>query len=88
MPLIYNGIHGGSIDKASQSRFADYRHNFSNISSGRAVIIHYSLANFFQTRPLNKKVWHPACEGQRLTCGQSLRRDRSKSRLILLVSTC
>ena len=33
--------------KASQSRFADYRHHFPNTSSGRAVIIHYSLAIFF-----------------------------------------
>ena len=32
-------------------------------------------------------MWHPACEGQRLTCGQSLHRDHDKSRLVLLVSS-
>ena len=30
--------------KATQGRFADYHHHFSNISSGWVVIIHYSLA--------------------------------------------
>ena len=34
------------IDKAPQSRFAVYRQHFSHIPSGRAVIIHYSLANY------------------------------------------
>ena len=48
---------------------------------------HYSLfigqfLSLKQATPINKRVWHPACESQRLICGQSLRRDCDKSRLV------
>ena len=32
-------------------------------------IIHWPISFINQATPLNKKVWHPACKGQRLICG-------------------
>ena len=44
--LIHRHILMKIKHKATQSRFADYYHHFSNITSRQAVIIYYSLAIF------------------------------------------
>ena len=42
----------------------------------QAVIIHWPTSSLKRTTLLNKKVWHPACEGQRLTWTIATSRSR------------